>query len=403
MERKIDVYSFFIFLIFIISMEVWFGWNHKSYALAICGLFALIVKLANNIPMVFSRKNILLCISFFGGYYLLHPQFGVREFFTQIPPQLTPIICIICIHDMYKQRILSNITKWYACLIAASMVVFLFSLFVSLPNFGYLKFGDTDRYGTFINYLVYLKEFGSTVGSSGRFGGPFLEPGYVGMMGAFLLVANKYNFRNRYVQIILLSTIVSLSLAGWALAFIGYVLVRYYEGRIYGRSAFLFIIFCLLFITVGQWYNGGDNIVNNEILSRLQYDSEKGFTGNNRNVETMTIFFIEMWNDPRILIHGYPETAFYGLSDWETIGAGLDRFMVFHGLLGILYVFLIYIIAIMYAKDKKFAIIFFLFVLASFWQRTYAQWFSWIICFYYASIIQDSKRKQISLDIKNQE
>ena len=122
------------------------------------------------------------------------------------------------------------------------------------------------------------------------------------------------------------------------------------------------------------------------------FDEEKGFAGNNRNVVTITVMFLEMWGDTNLLLHGYPESAFAGLAEWETMGAGLDKFVVFHGLLGILYVFLFYILSLFYAKDKKYAWLFFILILLCFWQRTYALWFSWIICFHYAIIVQDRKK-----------
>lgn len=390
MKNKIGIYSFSIFFLFLISMELWIGWGgYKSIMFTVFGLLAVLSKVLYGIPWTMSLRNCILCIAFFGGYYLVHPEFGLRELFTQIPPQLIPIICIVFLDDKYKGRVLNNITKWYAWLMIISIIFYLIVMFVKLPNFGILTNGD--RYGSFVNYIFYVKEFGGYETIS-RFGGPFLEPGYVGMIGAFLLFVNQFDLKRKEVQVILLSVLLSLSLAGWVLAFVGYFEMQYYKRNININRVFSFACFFLVFILFGLFYNNGDNVINNEILSRLAFDEEKGFVGNNRNMEAMMVFFQAMWGDWDLLLYGYPPTAFYGLSDWETIGAGLDRFVVFHGLIGVFYVFLFYILSLFYAKDKKYALLFIFFIMICFWQRTYSLWFAWIICFHYSVVLQDNRK-----------
>lgn len=392
MEKKINIYSFFIFFLFLLSMELWIGWGvYKSIMLTCFGVLAILYKLLFKVPWTISLRNILLSVAFFCGYYMVHPEFGFREFFTQMPPQLIPIICIVFLTDKYKKNVIDNITKWYAWLVAVSILIYVLTLFVNIPNFGILSNGD--RYGSFVNYIFYVKEFGGFETGILRFGGPFLEPGYVGMMGAFLLFVNKFDLKRMDLQVILLSVLLSLSLAGWVLAVIGFFEIEFYKGNINIKRVFSLSCLLVVFILFGFFYNNGDNVINNEILSRLAFDEEKGFVGNNRNMETMMEFFKSMWGNWDLILYGYPPTAFYGLADWETIGAGLDRFVVFHGLMGVLYVFLFYIISLFYAKDKKFALLFFVFILICFWQRTYSLWFSWIICFHYSIIIQDMNKQ----------
>ena len=172
-------------------------------------------------------------------------------------------------------------------------------------------------------------------------------------------------------------------------------MIQYYKGNIKLKRVISWSFCILVFVLFGLLYNDGDNVINNLILSRFAYDEERGFVGNNRNMGAMMEFFQAMWGNWDLILYGYPPTAFYGLADWETIGAGLDRFMVFHGLMGVLYVFLFYILSLFYATDKKFALLFFIFILICFWQRTYSLWFSWIICFHYSVIMQDM-RKQLN-------
>lgn len=390
MNKAIKTYSFFIFVLFLLSMELWIGWNgRKTTMLILFGCGALFIKMAYKIPFKFSGRNIVLILLFYIAH-LYKLNAGFAQVFTQIPSQLIPIICIVCIANEYKEKILYYITKWYARIILFSLFIYFIVSFVPVPGIGNLEFANQSQsniegYATYINYIFYVKNLGFT-----RFNGPFLEPGYVGMIGAFLLFANRFNFKKKENKIILISVLVSLSLAGWMLTLIGYILNLFHIGKISISRLVFSLLFIISFINIGQLYNGGDNMINNEILSRLEYDEEKGFSGNNRNTEGIKLLSIGIWEtNTETILYGYPETAFYQFQDYELIGSGADYFLVYFGLVGVLLALSFYIYTTATAKDKKFALLFFILVLFSFWQRCYAHWFSWIICFYYSTIIAD--------------
>lgn len=391
MNKAIKIYSFFVFVIFLLSMELWIGWEgRKIMMLILFGGGALLVKMMYNIPFNLSKRNIILVLLFYIAF-LYRLNAGFAQFFTQMPSQLIPIICILCIADEYKEKILYYITKWYARLILFSLCVYFVVSFVPIPGLNNLEFASGVAYGSFSNYIVYVKSlYNVAEGGFIRFNGPFLEPGYVGMIGAFLLFANNFNFKKKESKIILLSVLFSMSLAGWMLAFIGYLLNLFYIGRIRMSRLVFSVLFIISFIYIGQSYNDGQNVINEAILSRLEYDEEKGFSGNNRNSSAITALALEIWSgNTEILLYGYPKRTFQQYEDYELIGSGFNHFLVYNGLVGVLLIFAFYIYTIITARDKKFALLFFIFVLFSFWQRSYALWFSWIICFYYSSVIAD--------------
>ena len=213
------------------------------------------------------------------------------------------------------------------------------------------------------------------------------------MIGAFLLYANDYNLKNKKSIIILISVLASMSLAGWMLAFIGFILNLFSKRKIKFSRLLLYVILLLSFIQVGKNYNSGNNVINERILSRLEYDESKGFTGNNRNSMLIAQIASELWSgDIKTILFGYNKRYFMQFEEWELIGSGFDKFLVHHGLLGVLLVLSFYMYTIASARNKKFALLFFIFVLFSFWQRCYALWFSWIICFYYSSVLSDRKK-----------
>lgn len=390
MDKRIRIFSFFILFLFMLSMELWIGWNGRKslmFALFACG--ALVVKNIYKIPFSFSKRNVILILLFYIAF-LYRLNGGIVQIFTQIPSQLIPMVCIVCIKDEYKEKVLYYITKWYSRIIFFSLLTFVFVYFLPFSGFGSLEFALDSNYGVFTNYILYVERINTLTGSFPRFNGPFLEPGYVGMIGAFLIYANNFNFKKKENRIILFSVLASMSLAGWLLLIIGYMLNVFYKGGISVAKLVVYLLLVVSLIQFAQHYNNGDNVVNEKILSRLEYDKEKGFSGNNRNSETIQLLAIGMWaSDFETLLLGYDENFFYQFDEWELVGSGFDNFLVHHGLIGVLLVFSFYVFIIKTALNKKFALLFFIFILFCFWQRSYALWFSWIICFYYSSVIAD--------------
>ena len=393
MKKSIKAYSFFVFFLFLLSMELWLGWGgRKTFILSLFACGAFLTHKLCNIRFSFSSRNIILVLLFYIAF-LYKLNGGVAQIITQIPSQLIPIICIVCVADEYKDDILNYITKWYAQLMSVSLIVYILTILLPIHGLGSLEFYPDSGYPIYENYVFYVKSANYLMSSFPRFNGPFLEPGYVGMVGAFLLYTNYFNFKKKENQIILLSVFFSLSLAGWVLLFIGYMLNVFYRGRIALAKLILYIVLVVSFIQIGQHYNNGNNIINERILSRLEYDEERGISGNNRNSDAITLLALEMWSgDVGTLLFGYDNKYFLQFEDWELIGSGFDKFLVHHGLLCVLLVLSFYFYTICTARDKKFALLFFVFVAFCFWQRCYAQWFSWIICFYYSSVIADRNK-----------
>lgn len=147
--------------------------------------------------------------------------------FTQIPSYFIPFISVLCVRDEYKRHILKAITKWYAYLMGLSMVLFVLCKIVHLPSLGTL-YHDNENYGGFGNYIFYVQQLSAGL----RFNGPFLEPGHVGMVGAFILMASNFQIRNKHNMLIIISIVLSLSLAGFMLALVGYIFCAYHSGKL---------------------------------------------------------------------------------------------------------------------------------------------------------------------------
>lgn len=371
-----------ILLSFLLSMRLWIGWEGRAYRLNMfIGLIAFLIMLTKHIPFSLTKQNLITFIfviiaNFFCGY----------EATIYTPFYFLPYFVIICLNDQEKIQALNFITKWYGYLMIPSLIVYCLVSTIDLPYLGYQHASEADwaianDYGICKNYIFYMQsQFGDY---ATRFNGPFLEPGHVGMISAFLIFVNQFNFKKKGMWPILIALLFTLSLAGYALLIIGFLIHIYYRGKIKAKYLFLCILLLIAIYLGGTYYNGGDNILYEKILSRLEYDKEKGFAGNNRVFGMIDIYYAELWTDIDKLLWGYPKETMDWLADNGSRGTGYIMSMCRYGLIGTILSVIFYFIYAIMNKYKKYAFCCFIFVLFMFWQRSNPFWSSWIICFIY--------------------
>ena len=392
--KGLSFYAFLVFLLFLISMGLWIGWGHKPLYMSIIGILTIIYGLSRNLYK-FSKKYAIAVLIIYISYLVVSVGLTYRVLFTQIPSMLIPFICVLFVRDVYKDKILYLITKWYAIILIPSAIIFLLNSIVHIPSFGII-YHDKLSYGGFENYLFYVHG----LVNAGRFNGPFVEPGHLGMIGAFILMANNFKLKNVYYLIIPISILMSLSLAGYMLSLLGYVLCAYNEVKKNVGKLRVFALFVISFVLAAQNYNGGDNIINEKILSRFESDEDRGISGNNRATLVVMSLFEEALNNNNLLLYGYDREFQRQNEEMFLHSNGLVFFIVCHGIVGVLAVFLFYAYLSTKADDRKYAFSFFLLLFLCFFQRTYYYWIPWILCFDYAIVKNDILKKTKFLKIK---
>lgn len=404
-QRKYLLSSFSIFILFIVSMNHWIGWSDRGkYIYAITGLLLWFAFQQEKVKTRFSLRYIWPCVVLYFIY--LYYDIGwagdptSSALYTNVLIFLIPLLLLICVEPLCKKVILVNITKMYAVLMLAALVVYFISLFVDLPSLGIIEFSKTikDSYAPCENYFfltVPVENLSAAHHSFLRFQGPFIEPGHVGMICAFLLFSNKFDFTPKSNIVILISLLVTFSLAGYMLALIGYMLILFSQKRLGGKSIFVMAGLLLILITFGVTYNGGDNFINESILSRLQADEDRGFSGNNRTGLYVMYMFSNMFDNIQTALYGYDAITLKQLED--EVGVGLVWFLVHHGIIGLMVVLFFYFVEVRRAYDKRYAYMYLLFLLAVFFQRNYPFWFSWLICFDYGIQVNDYEKKQCAI------
>ena len=384
-KEHVSVY-FCIFMLFLTSMEIWIAWDGRgrfiNFFLWVSLLF-LIKK--NRIKLNYEQKNVAIFFTLFISYTCLYlVNMNVNGIIGSLFSYFLPASLIIFLNDNDRIKCLRYIVKWFAMLMVPAIITYILCQTIGLPSLGTLKLHDSpyqaDWYLYKENYLFCtMYAFKETE----RFNGPFNEPGHLGMMSAFLLFADGYRFKKRNTWIIFLALLMTLSLSGYVLAFMGFLLRKYNEGKVKMKWLIPFIIIIVGGYLYGTYYNGGDNIINERIMARLEYDEESGIVGNNRARGDIHIYFLKMLYDPYLLLFGYDRDTVVQWAFEGSRGTGIEVFIVHHGIVGVLLSISLYFVCSLYSKPKRTAILFLIYMILILLQRSYWYWFSMLICYLY--------------------
>lgn len=277
-----------------------------------------------------------------------------------------PAVYLLQLPFVYKRDLLAFTTKWYAILLSISLVIYWASLFINLPSIGMFV---QPPYSPFKNYIFFIK----TTYDSGfllRFNAFFLEPGHQAILSVFIMIANRFNFREcLWLWPLIFAVLFSFSLAGYVLLFIGYCLLKINTlWKAIGVAGL-----CAIVIAIAINYTGGNNALNDLILARLEKDDSQGIKGNNR-FSTSTDFIFSQAEKKGDLMFGVQDKT-----NMELVGgAGYKVFVLNNGLLGVILTLLIYLSFIPPRPNYRYTITFLVLLVLCFLQRSYPTWYSWL-------------------------
>lgn len=298
--------------------------------------------------------------------------------------------CLYRMKESLKIDLLSFVTKWFGIIIGISLTAYVIWLITDYPPFSILH--EPYGYSNHRNFIFFI--LSQTNLEITRFSGPFIEPGHLGTIAVFIIYANKFDFKNiPYLWYILAAVLFSLSLAGYVLLALAYILYRGVNPK---HVASIAIFLLLIYYSSTELWNQGDNPINEKIIERLQYDDEKGISGNNRNLYSTDLYFAKMVKDGSIVL-GLGNKQNNELLEKKKIGgAGITVYLIYNGIIGLILV-LSYYFAIAYnGIDPKFSYGFFILICFCFLQRAYPFWMAWLIP--YISSISVHKNKSIALN-----
>lgn len=386
---------FCFFLLFINSMGCWIGWNgRKGYINIILSLMIIVLLNYHHIRLNFDKRNIIAFILLVITYIWSArgvPLGAILSFFL-------PAALIIFQKDNFRFGCLKFIFKYFAILMIPSIIVFAIVETLGIPAIDTLiVFPESEEHvqgawyqyrNNYLFYTPYTKDYFAW----NRFLGPFTEPGHLGTILAFLLFVDGFSLKNKYTRINMIALILTFSLAGYILAFVGFLFDRFTKKKL---SLWIIMSLCsllLLIIAFANFYKNGDNVLNEKVVSRMELDDNRGIAGNHRVSDEVDFYFVMMLEDSKILLQGYDEKTIDYLY-YTGGGTGIKMWIVCHGLIGVISVLAFYYAFCFFSNYRKLSFFYFVFVFLLFIQRSYPFWFAWIICYVYGiSVLENSLR-----------
>ena len=401
------VYVFFLIVSFFESMGAYVFWNIKYHyiywpflLISIAFLFKKRTELKKLEKETKPKKKtksksldyLIIVFAFIVAFWGAQVN-GFWGIIRQVCEVFPILICMQFLSENELSYVLRIINKWFSFILVVSLFFWLLGIIVDFPSFGIINGGD-DNY-VYYNHIFYLQNKYDIGGF--RFCSIFREPGHVSMICAFMLFANKYDFHKKYNWVYLLTIIVSFGLSGYVLLVVGlfiYLCInlswKYVKWLIFSGIVLLGVYY------FGVHYNGGDNVINELIISRLEFDEDKGVSGNNR-VSLATEFNFLRAVLTGDIINGYGVEGLANLyNPDEFIGAGYMVYLLTYGIIGTVLVLLVYFFICLKSPMKKYAFGMLLLYSISFIQRAYPLWESWIIPFICATLVH-KPAKLISL------
>jgi hypothetical protein len=366
-------------------MNLWLTWNISAIYVY---LLTLIVSVAyystKEINLKISRNTLIVAL-----LLILHASYGLIFSIKNFSGFLGDIflysnfVLVLQTSKQTQADILDSISKWFSILLLISIFTYILASLSIIPPINTIQPSYNPNYPSFLNYIFYVKV--NLVVPFYRFNGPFVEPGHLGMICALLLYANNMNFKSRYNVIILVSLLLSLSLAGYILLLIGIAFTYFRKIKAIIIAS---IVFFSLLLVIANYVNSGDNIVNKMIFQRLQFDQEKGIAGNNRFIGNTDYVFNELINNGGIWFGNHYSSSF---KEFEIRGSGYKIYLIQYGIIGTFLIMFVYFLWAIKSNNRIYALLFFLLILITFIQRAYPFWFAWFLPF-----IAGISRKDIS-------
>ena len=386
-----------IFIFMLATMRCWIGFEgRKELMIYVFPVVIVGLLFVGQIKYVFKKRYFIFSVimaitslltikghmNFMGHLYQIWPAIGI--FF------------VLSIPDNEKEYVLEKIIRWFCILMILSISLYVINLLVQLPSLGTIQgeYSSGVFAGEFLNYIFYTKPIHVQYTSFTRFNGPFIEPGDVGCAAAFILMAARFDFNKyKYLWASFLGLALSFSLAGYMLALFAYGSKFIYENKAKTQVFVWGILVLISFYFFGTFYRGGDNFINETIISRLQFDADVGFVGNNRTSLLKMEYFFAMFNDPQTLWFGYDEATIERLYE-SGLGAGFINQAVVIGMAGMIGLVLPYLYFALTSSSRKYGWMFFVLFLLYFFQRSETQWLAIVMPYVYGIRIFEMEKNK---------
>lgn len=363
-----------LLLLYFGSLHPWFLWPLKElYPMPAACLLLTGYLVANSMAeSPYNRKDSLaavFCYALISFYMIISGSQNINAYITNCFSIMAVFVLLKC-DTALLNRVVTVVAKAFALLLIPSIAGFVMYLMgFGLPHSNAV-FGE-NLY-SFSNYYLFMVDDRFLMTLIPRFQSVFLEPGHLGSATAVLLMTQLGRWKKWWNVTLLVASVISFSLASYALLIALAFLSLWVQRKNLMKKMVVVAVAIGAVAACAMFYNGGDNLVNNLILARLEVDDRTGeMVGNNRVDEGF-----EKEYDKFITT----SDAFFG-RDMSKIpkGSGNSGYRVFiyqNGLVGLLLVILFYGVSFRAYGDIRYLLTGICISLLIFWIRGYPLWYS---------------------------
>ena len=350
-KEKLAISLFYLgmLLAFLASMNPWFLWPLGSlYHVPAAMLVIASLMVSNTMEKSpFSREDYLLPLLayvVYAVYERLSMESNVNGF-IMIFFKATVVYGLFRMEPHRLFSLTTFISKVMGALLAASLLgFFLYLLGFSLPG----RPAQLGDFYSFTNYYLFLLDDRNLFAIFPRFNSYFPEPSHVGSAAAFLLFAQRGHWRKWYNIVLITTVCFSFSLAAY-IYFTAIVFLNLWAEKKHVLRKLAVTVGVVAAAVIATFtYNGGDNLVHDLILLRLEVDDGE-LAGDNRITGNFEQDYANYLQSGDIVFgRSYDNTLEFG-------NAGYKVFFYDHGLVGILLILAFYILALGKAANKRAA------------------------------------------------
>lgn len=358
MSKKLEyIYFSALFLWMCASMHVSFTFSIPLPAtIMLAALVSFIYYINNKCEFHLDKKGGLLL--FFYALWLIYESCVSQESIYAVAYTLirnmfmfVSVYYIVAASLQLKQRMFNFFCGATCFILILSLIGWgLFVLGVPLPNTVESSFDD--GFHTNINYYLFSIDSRDLTGDFlPRFGGMFLEAGQLASVSVLLLLpAIILHSKRFYIWTLSIAVLLSFSLAGWLVLLLGVLFMNLKRSK-NGKFYLLLVFLAIGYSIYERNYGSSDSLVNVYINDRLQFDSEKGLSGNNRTGGDFDMYF-ESFKKSDDVYFGIAKELLKDNDNWTTYSSGYLKFIVFYGYIGFFISLIVFFL--IYNKERSY-------------------------------------------------
>lgn len=382
--------TFYFVLNMFYSMHASLFW-HISNAIAIvfCICLSIIVYTSSFLYFTKQYVNIIFCALI---AILLATRGNIFSYLNAITT-IIPFALFLLLKDEYKLDVYCKFKKIFVIVISISFLAWGAKQFgVSWISFldGY---GDSDTFDTqylFNNHIFFVEcIYQRNNELSNRFQSVFLEPSIIACLIVAILFTEKFK-HNSSNWILVISLFFTYSLAGYILFIVSFLFSKIETSRLkIGAIIAICTIVSALYL-YGKYYDNGNNVINERIIERLEYDDEVGnIQGYNRTTADFDNFFYQNLDLKTLICGDYDNYKLY--FDGES-NVGWKPYLYKYGIFALLfYIFYLYSFFHGYVPKSYHGLVFFMLYVIIFQRGNFVIWMSAYMIVYAAGHLKFNK------------